>query len=134
MQNGTIQSNDLHYVPNDVFPSISRYIIEKTDIYIVIVGSTIGKTGLVPDMFDGMNLTENAARLTPILINKKYLYYALSSNIVQLQLFDKTKQVGQPKLAIVRLRSAVIPLPPLAEQKRIVARVEELLAVCDGLK
>ena len=134
MQNGTIQSNDLHYVPNDVFPSISRYIIEKTDIYIVIVGSTIGKTGLVPDMFDGMNLTENAARLTPILINKKYLYYALSSNLVQVQLFDKTKQVGQPKLAIVRLRSAVIPLPPLAEQKRIVARVEELLAACDGLK
>lgn len=134
MQNGTIQSNDLHYVPNDVFPSISRYIIEKTDIYIVIVGSTIGKAGLVPDIFDGMNLTENAARLTPILVNKKYLYYSLSSNIVQMQLFDKTKQVGQPKLAIVRLRSAVIPLPPLAEQERIVDCVEELLAVCDGLK
>lgn len=134
MQNGTIQSNDLHYVPNDVFPSISRYIIEKNDIYIVIVGSTIGKTGLVPDMFDGMNLTENAARLTSILVNKKYLYYSLSSNIVQIQLFDKTKQVGQPKLAIVRLRSAVIPLPPLAEQERIVAHVEKLLAVCDELK
>lgn len=134
MQNGTILSNDLHYVPDDVFPSISQYIIRKDDVYIVIVGSTIGKTGLVPNMFDGMNLTENAVRLTPILINKEYLYYALSSNAVQMQLFDKTKQVGQPKLAIIRLRTASVPLPPLAEQQRIVERIEELLAMCDALK
>lgn len=134
MQDGTILSNDLHYVPDDVYPLISRYIIEKDDIYIVIVGSTIGKTGLVPDFFDGMNLTENAARLTPFFVDKKYLYYSLSSHATQTQLLEKTKQEGQPKLAIVRLRSAVIPIPPIEEQKRIVARVEELLAVCDGLK
>lgn len=134
MQNGTILSNDLHYVPDDVFPSISQYVIEKDDVYIVIVGSTIGKTGLVPNMFDGMNLTENAVRLTPVLINKEYLYYALSSNAVQMQLFDKTKQEGQPKLAIIRLRTVAIPLPPLAEQQRIVERVEELLDMCDALK
>ena len=134
MQGGTILSNDLHYVPDDVYPLISRYIIEKNDIYIVIVGSTIGKTGLVPDFFDGMNLTENAARLTPFLVDKKYLYYSLSSYAIQTQLLEKTKQEGQPKLAIVRLRSTVIPIPPIEEQKRIVTRVEQLLTVCDKLK
>lgn len=134
MQGGTILSNDLHYVPDDVYPLISRYIIEKNDIYIVIVGSTIGKTGLVPDFFDGVNLTENAARLTPFLVDKKYLYYSLSSYAIQTQLLEKTKQEGQPKLAIVRLRSTVIPIPPIEEQKRIVTRVEQLLTVCDKLK
>ena len=134
MQNGTILDNDLHYIPDDVYPKIEKYIIEKNDVYIVIVGSTIGKVGLVPDKFDGMNLTENAARLTPVCVNKSYLFYCLSSTLVQQQLLTKIKQEGQPKLAIIRLRSVLIPLPPLEEQARIVARVEELLALCDGLK
>ena len=134
MQGGTILDNDLHYVPNDVYSEISKYIIKKTDLYIVIVGSTIGKTGLVPEKFDGMNLTENAARLTPFLIDRRYLYYCLASSFVQKQLIDKTKQEGQPKLAIIRLKSAIIPVPPIEEQTRIVARVEELLAVCDRLQ
>lgn len=103
-------------------------------MYIVIVGSTIGKVGLVPRKFDGMNLTENAARLSPVLIDKRYLYYLLSANSIQNQFMDKTKQVGQPKLALFRLESTFLPLPPLAEQKRIVAKLEELLPLCERLK
>ena len=125
--------NDLRYVPYDVYPLIQRYIIEKSDIYLVIVGSTIGTTGLVPEMFDGMNLTENAVRLTPIIIYKEFLYFVLDSAPIQQQFSEKIKQEGQPKLAITRLRSLIIPLPPLAGQKRIVERVKELLAVCGQL-
>lgn len=134
MQSGTILDSDLHYVPDDVYPLIQRYIIEKSDIYLVIVGSTIGKTGLVPEMFDRMNLTENAVRLTPIIIYKEFLYLVLDSAPIQQQFSEKIKQEGQPKLAITRLRSSIIPLPPLAEQKRIVERVEELLAACGQLR
>ena len=130
MQNGTILANDLHYVPDDVYTQIKDYIINKDDVYLVIVGSTIGKTGLVPDMFDGMNLTENAVRLIPILIDKTYLFAILSTEFVSSQMKSRVKQEGQPKLAIERLRTTIIPLPPLAEQKRIVKRVEELLALC----
>lgn len=43
-------------------------------------------------------------------------------------------KVGQPKLAIMRIQELRIPLPPLAEQKRIVARLEELLPLCERLK
>ena len=127
MQNGTILDNDLRYVPDDIYPSISRYIIEENDIYIVIVGSTIGKTGTVPKKFSGMCLTENAVRLTPILSETEYLYRIASSAFAQRQFYDKTHQTGQPKLAINRLETALIPLPPLAEQKRIADRLEELL-------
>ena len=134
MQNGTILDNDLHYVPDEVYPQISKYIIEKDDLYIVIVGSTIGKTGVVPEKFDKMNLTENAVRLTPVFVNKLYLKIALETDMVQTQLMDIVRQEGQPKLAIMRLRSALIPIPPLAEQQRIVDRVNELLALCDELK
>ena len=133
MQNGTILDDDLHYVPDDIYDGISRYIITKDDIYIVIVGSTIGKCGLVPETFDGMNLTENAARLTPYKVDKEYLYTILTSNFMQQQFVDKTNQVGVPKLAITRLETSLFPLPPLEEQKRIVSKIKELLPYCDQL-
>ncbi len=134
MQNGTILDNDLHYISDDVYNRIAAYTIEESDVYIVIVGSTIGKVGLVPSIFHGMNLTENAARLIPIMINKYFLYYLLTSYSIQNQFLDKTKQVGQPKLALFRLESTWLPLPPLAEQKRIVAKLEELMPLCDKLR
>ena len=75
-----------------------------------------------------MNLTENAARLIPYRVNKKYLLNILMSKLLQEQFFEKTKQVGQPKLALARLKSAVIPVPSIAEQKRIVDKIEELIS------
>ena len=101
----------------------------------VIVGATIGKCGLVPDKFDQMNLTENAARLTPLgKIEKHYLHNLLESVFCQEQFFDKTKQVGVQKMALNRLATTIVPLPPVAEEGRIVAKVDELIAICDTLK
>ena len=44
------------------------------------------------------------------------------------------KGASQGNLNLIFIREFVLPIPPLAEQKRIVKRVEELLALCDGLK
>ena len=54
--------------------------------------------------------------------------------MVQQQIIDATTKVGQPKLAIKRIQELLIPLPPLAEQKRIVAKLEEILPLCERLK
>lgn len=133
MQNQTIDDSDLHYIDDEIFKKISDYIISKDDLYIVIVGSTIGKAGLVPDFFDQMNLTENAARIILHQINKKYLLISLLSDYLQSQFIEKTNQVGQPKLALIRLKSAFVPIPPLDEQQLIVEKVEELLQFCERL-
>jgi type I restriction enzyme S subunit len=134
MQRNTVDMTDLHYITDDVYNRIRNYIITKNDLYIVIVGSTIGKVGSIPEQLDGMNLTENAARLTPFLIDKDYLLRTLQTEFLQNQFIDKTHQVGQPKLALMRLKTAVVPLPPLAEQKRIVSKLEEILPLCEKLK
>lgn len=131
MKNNSIDSNDLHYITDNVYEKIKNYIITQDDLYIVIVGSTIGKVGIVPILFDNMNLTENAARLTPYKVDKKYLLTLLSSLFLQNQFFEKTKQVGQPKLALTRLKAAIIPLPPVAEQQRIINKLEELMPQID---
>ena len=127
MQDGTIVSNDLKYITDDVYNQIQNYTIGKDDLYLTIVGSTIGKAGLVPKMFDNMNLTENAVKLTNIPINKYFLLYYVRSEYAQSQFRDNTKQVGQPKLAIFRIANTLVPIPPFAEQTKIVSKIEYTL-------
>ena len=129
MKNGTVDLSDLHYISDDIYDSIKNYIIRSEDVYIVIVGSTIGKAGIVPYELDGMNLTENAARLTPILVNRDYLLLAIQTDLLQKQFIDRTNQVGQPKLALERLKTALIPLPPLNEQQRIIETYRTLVPI-----
>jgi len=133
MKEGTIVDTDLRYIDDYVYEQIKNYIITKQDLYITIAG-TIGQVGIVPDKFHNMNLTENAARITPHLVDKIWLKYFLSSPIIQSMLLDKTNQMAQPKLALKRIQDTVIPLPPLNEQKRIVEKVGQLMALCDELE
>ena len=130
MKNNTLIDCEHKYISAELRELLKRYIIHSTDIYVTIAG-TIGAVGDVPEKFDGMNLTENALKLSHLHVDKKYLIYALSSTFVQEQFKEKTNKVGQPKLAMERVKSTLLPLPPLAEQKRIVAKLEELLPIVE---
>ncbi|WP_295058244.1 restriction endonuclease subunit S, partial [uncultured Fibrobacter sp.] len=133
MREGTIYDDDLHYVTDEIYEVIKNYTISKNDLYITIAG-TIGRVGLVPDLFDGMNLTENALKITNVIPDKKYLMYALQSGFVQ-DYFESTyHQVAMPKLSLTNASKALLPLPPLAEQQRIVAKIEEAFAEIDAIE
>jgi type I restriction enzyme S subunit len=136
MKNGSISNSDIHYIDQNMFEPIKQYTISKYDLYITIAG-TIGEIGEVPEMFDGANLTENAAKFVfdNYLLNKGWLKNVLSSKHSQLQFLDKTKKVtAQPKLALTRIATTLIPLPPLSEQKRIVAEIEKQIVKTTQLK
>ena len=133
MKDGYVSTENLQFVPQDIYPSISRYIISKEDVFITVAG-TIGRVGKIPPELDGANLTENADRLVFSQLDQNWLIKCLQSSVVQSQIIDATTKVGQPKLAIVRIQNMMIPLPPLAEQKRIVAKIEELLPLCERLR
>lgn len=133
MKNMTVDMNDLKYIDDDVYGEISRYIIEKDDLYLTIAG-TIGKVGEIPEELHGMNLTENAARLTDIACDKLYLMYALQTDVVQSHFSMRFHQVAQPKLSIETASSTLIALPPLFEQKRIVSAIQTLLKCIDSIE
>ena len=130
MKNRSVQTKGLLFVPEDIYPSISQYIINKEDVYITVAG-TIGRVGKIPPEIDGANLTENADRIVFSHLNQDWLIFCLSSSAIQKQIEMLTTSVAQPKLAIQRIQDFQIPLPPLAEQKRIVAKLEELLPLCE---
>lgn len=133
MKNGSISDSSLKYIDDKVYKLISKYTISSKDAYVTIAG-TIGKCGIVPEKFDGMNLTENAAKLCDIKIDKNFLVFALSSDAIQNQFIALTNQMAQPKLALIRISSSLFPLPPLPEQYRIVDKLNGLMAMCDDLE
>ena len=130
MKNHSIKNDDIHYISDDVYEIIKAYYISKDDLYITVAG-TIGNVGVVPIEFDKANLTENADKIEIYSLCKLYLLYALLSDIVQEQVRECTTKVGQPKLAIVRIQQFLIPIAPLAEQKRISDKIEVLLPIVD---
>ena len=130
MKNRTISFDDLKYIDDDVFQEIKNYTISSDDLYLTIAG-TIGDVGEIPQEVSGMNLTENAAKLTDIVCDRLYLMYSLLSTNSQEHFSSKFHQVAQPKLSIETASSTLLPLPPFAEQRRIVAEIERWFSLID---
>ena len=112
-------NSDYEYVDNETQKSISRYITNKGDVLISIVG-TIGLIGIVGDSLDNANLTENCVKLIDLKnIDSNYLYYFLSSEIGQNEIKKGTVGAVQPKLPIKNIQDIDIPIPPLSIQQKI---------------
>ena len=63
-----------------------------------------------------------------------YIHVVLRSPYGQAALGLNTTKVAQPNINAKNLSAILIPLPPLAEQNRIVTKVEELMLLCDQLE
>ena len=67
-------------------------------------------------------------------INRKFLYYAINSPVFINQVYSEVQGITRVRTSLTKLRYYLIPLPPLAEQKRIVAKIEQLFGEIDKLK
>lgn len=132
MKNGTIINNDIHYINDEVYERIKRYIITADDVYLTIAG-TIGLAGTIPVELNNANLTENAAKIVfdKSVINNIYLSYYLNSCYMQGEIAKRTMAVGVPKLAIFRIEELPLAIPPLSEQQSIVAELDKINEVID---
>lgn len=117
---GGVDARNIQYVPEDIFPQIKNYRIFIDDIFISVAG-TLGIVGKIPRELDGANLTENADRITAITCNRDFLLYNLMSPRIQ-GVIESEKTVGaQPKLALGRIESFQIAIPPNGEEQKAIA-------------
>ena len=133
--NGRIDVADVDFVGKAEFDRMRRRCDpNKFDLLISCSGS-VGRVAIV-DQDDAYVMVRSAALVKPVFASElaEYLAKALISDCLQDQMGIRSKAAAQPNLFIGQIRQLMIPLPPLAEQYRIVAKVDALMALCDRLE
>jgi type I restriction enzyme S subunit len=118
----------------EIEKAYGRTRLRGGEILLCVVGS-IGKLGVVPPSWAGANIARAVARIIPVPeISRDYLLVVLQGQRVQTYFTETTRTLAQPTLNVGLIEQTLIPLPPLAEQHRIVAKVDKLMAVCGRLE
>lgn len=113
-------NSEYEYVDDETQQSIARYIVNKGDILISVVG-TIGLIGIVGETLDKANQTENCDKIINIKnVLPEYLYYYLISSFGQDEIRKGTVGAVQPKLPLKNIQDITIFYPSIEEQERIV--------------
>ncbi len=118
MKNETILDDDIHYISEEVYEYIKRYTVASGDIYLTNVGVNLGMAGVIPQKYDGANLTENAVKLVPktnCFVGQFIAMYMNSPGIQEL-ILERKMVVGVPKLAIFRIETMPLIIPPVEIQ------------------
>ena len=130
---GTLSHESMHYLTRKKFESLRGGKTLPGDLVYCLRGATLGKTAIVEYPEGAIASSLVIIRLDQA-IDRKYMYYYLTGPMGKslVRRFDNGS--AQPNLAANSVKRYVVPLPPAAEQRRIVARVEELRRLCAELR
>jgi len=116
---------------NDIEP---RSILKENDILMNIVGASIGRTAI----YDIKNIANiNQAVILIRIIQgpcHKYLLHFFNSPVCIGYMYGMQVENARPNLSMGNIAKFIIPIPPIAEQHRIVAKVDQYMSLCDDLE
>ena len=132
LDDNSISFKDIKYISITDYERLSKKMKPQINDIIFSRIGTLGKVGYV---------TENTIFLPSYSccvirnagINLKYLGFCLQGPEMQKRVKDAKTGIGVPDLGMAMIRSFAIPVPPIEEQERIVAKLEELLPLCRKL-
>lgn len=132
------------YIPDAIANATEDYLIRENDILVTMTGTRKKR-----DYFFTLKVSQNDIKDRKLYLNQRvgclraigiinvsYLLFVLQSEAIKDLIFAKeTGTANQGNIGSEDMKNCIlIPLPPLAEQTRIVTKLEELLRICDSLR
>ena len=131
VHNDGLRLDDVAHFSRLLFESRNSHVLPN-DVLLNITGASIGRCAIVPDAFGNADVNQHVLIMRPVndAVNE-YLHVAIISPVVQIAIM--TDQVGATKegLSAAKAANLLVPIPPLAEQRRIVERMGELMPLVE---
>jgi len=133
-----IENHQVNFDENSVFldecykNDFQYFLVGKGDIVIALSGATTGKYGIYKNDYFAL-LNQRVGRIvffSPLLIDPLYIQFYME--ILRANILKKAYGMAQPNISTAEIAEFYISLPPLSEQHRIVARIEELFTQLDA--
>ena len=133
---GRLRLEDLACVSLPKKAEGSRTQVSKSDLLIIITGAGVTNPALLDHELGEAYVSQHVALIKPTATSlSRWLLLCLMAPVgARAELVERAYGAGKPGLNLDNIRFLGIPLPPLAEQQRIVAKVDELMALCDRLE
>lgn len=121
------------YTSFEHLKTIARCEVQPGD-FVIAKMMPAGRTIEVPNLGTEICLGSDAVKFSPHhMLDKKYLLIAMHSDAFLGQVYEEAHGITRVRTSLNKLKGYIIPLPPLAEQHRIVEKLDQLLPLCDSL-
>lgn len=131
IQHGSVNWNNVPFcnVPSEKLDDLR---LLNNDILIARTGGTVGKSFIVHDVEQTSVFASYLIRIRMVNIQlTNFIAYFLQSPLYWKAISEKQSGTGQPNVNASKLSEIIIPFPPLAEQKRIVAKIDQIMPLVD---
>lgn len=133
--NDGLRLDDVVYINPQTHDKMKATSVIAGDLLLNITGGSMGRCARVPSGFEGANVSQHVAIIRPAVEGlDAFLHHLILSPYFQAFIFDEQTGAGRGGLPKNRMDQIVVALPPLAEQRRIVAKVDELIALLGRLE
>ena len=128
------KDDNVRYTTFEHAKTISRSIVKPGDIVITKM-MPAGRAMICPNLEKEYVLSSDSVKFVPWdCLDRKYMTLGINSTVFRKQVQENTQGITRARTSLKKLKSYIYPLAPLAEQKRIVYRIESLFAKLDEAK
>ena len=124
------------HISQEHYESLLQHRIKAGDIVVASLGDSLPRACVIPTGIGAAIVKADCIRFSPEtrLALAKYLNYALNAEPTRTRTTSAVHGVGRPRLGLGGIRAITLPLPPVAEQERIVPVAERCLSLADQME
>lgn len=125
------QDDNVKYTSYEHLKTIARCEVHPGD-FVIAKMMPAGRTIIMPNIGTKITLGSDVVKFVPNeALNKEYLLLAMRSNCFISQVYTETKGITRVRTSLNKIKSYYLPIPPIEEQARIVAKVNEIMSKID---